>query len=1165
MQNQYSKPGVRVSETNVRRTVLFTGGKLLELTGHWDWTFQAEQVFCSDVIVPMPPDFEGMKGIVHPDDAALLKGLGQHPFEEPVEAFQLRIITTYGDVQTISGTGLELSAPDTGAYWPDPLAAAIGEQQEREEQRQSQQLGQAYALAERLSETGIITINTSTGEAHISPGAFRLHGLPPQSLNPHLHSFLPLIHQDEREKVRELVDLMYRRRLPVNIDYRLATGRQIGLETFWYQNELGELVLGGQYRSLDAQLAAEEALRQAAIARHFFERQQQFDETTAGLAHWQYHPFTRKVTCSDSLYRLFGIRNTGTGLQFKALLLHIHPEDRMLFETAQRKLVNEHQAPDIRFRVLLPNGKTRYLHQVVTLLNYGSELVATALVQDMTALVVRDEKIAEWENRAERLRIWTNLSEELSGTAGWIWEDDGEQIWWSDGTYRMLGYRPGVSGLTQKGFQLFVYPEDQRNFVAALRHFQAKKQPGEFDFRLSVRGKISHLKAYLRTARSGDNELLVVVLADQTRIQDLETEGQRMGNLVSAVTEHNADRLLITDTFHTITLWNAACEATYGIPANAALGLNFFDVFPVYHDEEEVRLFSQVLKGTPVNLEHQPSRVGRGYYDLQLQPIRNEAGEVTGILHQIRDTTRETELRLQLTERLAFIEGLLESSLDRIIALDRQMNYIYWNQQAEVHYGLRKEEMIGRNILDIYPQLVDDPTYDHFRQVLRGEPVHIPAGDSDLETGAYADISLLPIKNNTGQVSGILWVAHDLRPEFQLQQQRDRAEHILNHINEAYYEVDADLFLRYVNERAQEIWGRERWELVGKKLDKVFPELVHTPQFKMVLEAIREQKDLSGEFFSPVLDRWIYVSATPHDNGAIVLFYDIQEIREARERVRASEALLNEAEKIAHTGSYECQVPTMKIRFSEGMFHIFGVEPGAFEPTLDSIDERSEASDALAVRAILERAIANRQPYQYRRRIFRPDGSQRIVESFGRVECDEQGVVLRLLGTARDITDQEQSNEERRKMEHLMGQTALATPDALTIYDLATQTPIYLNNCLGSWLGYSNQELMELGYEGRLALIHPDDRERLLAFNREMAASEADYLGTIDYRVYTRDGAIRWLRNRSRIFLRDSNGKGIQMLSVLQDVTKENTLQLHLQSRERMRMTKRTNDWFFGK
>ena len=146
----------------------------------------------------------------------------------------------------------------------------------------------------------------------------------------------------------------------------------------------------------------------------------------------------------------------------------------------------------------------------------------------------------------------------------------------------------------------------------------------------------------------------------------------------------------------------------------------------------------------------------------------------------------------------------------------------------------------------------------------------------------------------------------------------------------------------------------------------------------------------------------------------------IQDITEqvlAQKKIEENEVLLRQAEHVARTGSYEIDAATHCIRFSEGLYNIFGYKPGAVAPSLNWIDSISHPDDVVISRSKIALAALDKKPYTYTRRFTRKDGEQRIVEVHGKVVCDAEGKADKYIGLAQDITERKQAEEELRKSE----------------------------------------------------------------------------------------------------------------------------------------------------
>ncbi|TVQ10250.1 MAG: EAL domain-containing protein [Leptolyngbya sp. DLM2.Bin27] len=125
--------------------------------------------------------------------------------------------------------------------------------------------------------------------------------------------------------------------------------------------------------------------------------------------------------------------------------------------------------------------------------------------------------------------------------------------------------------------------------------------------------------------------------------------------------------------------------------------------------------------------------------------------------------------------------------------------------------------------------------------------------------------------------------------------------------------------------------------------------------------------------------------------------------RELRERQRA-EARLKEAQRIAHTGSWELHLPQLQLTWSEEMFRIYGLPPQA-SPSLDQQLAALNAGDRRQWQQQLEAAGRSGQSLNLEGAILRPDGSRRFVQLLGQAQRSGDGAVTSLVGTLTDITD----------------------------------------------------------------------------------------------------------------------------------------------------------------
>lgn len=134
----------------------------------------------------------------------------------------------------------------------------------------------------------------------------------------------------------------------------------------------------------------------------------------------------------------------------------------------------------------------------------------------------------------------------------------------------------------------------------------------------------------------------------------------------------------------------------------------------------------------------------------------------------------------------------------------------------------------------------------------------------------------------------------------------------------------------------------------------------------------------------------------------------------AEEALRESERKLNEAQSIAHIGSWDIDYTTDAIyHWSDEMYRIFNQIPETFTPTYDQILELIHPDDQEDFTNLLIETLQNRQEsFTHENRIINPDGSIRYVLTTGNVVYDQKDTPLRTSGVAQDITERKRIERE---------------------------------------------------------------------------------------------------------------------------------------------------------
>lgn len=274
---------------------------------------------------------------------------------------------------------------------------------------------------------------------------------------------------------------------------------------------------------------------------------------------------------------------------------------------------------------------------------------------------------------------------------------------------------------------------------------------------------------------------------------------------------------------------------------------------------------------------------------------------------RLRTMGNELEKRVedrtaQLRERNRFIETLFDAVEDLMAVFDKEGNYISVNKKMEEIYGVKRDDIIGKNILDIFPSVRNSEMLANLQKAIAGETVHHMAYRSRV-TNRYYENFYIPLKDDRQEIYGVLVIGHDNTP-----------------------------------------------------------------------------------------------------------------VLEAAEKIEIVNTRLTEAQRLAHIGNWEWDIGKDKIVWSDELYRIYGLIPGELEPSFENYLAYVHPDDKDLVNKTVQDASQNHQPFHFYHRIVRLDGTIRILHGRGEVYLDKNRQPLSMAGTAQDVTELKQAEDEIRKI-----------------------------------------------------------------------------------------------------------------------------------------------------
>jgi PAS domain S-box-containing protein len=233
---------------------------------------------------------------------------------------------------------------------------------------------------------------------------------------------------------------------------------------------------------------------------------------------------------------------------------------------------------------------------------------------------------------------------------------------------------------------------------------------------------------------------------------------------------------------------------------------------------------------------------------------------------------------------------------------------------------------------------------------------------------------------------------------------------------------DPELEVRAASGAALRARGWEPEEFVGLRL----PEMAGGREATAVEACCRaalagecRQLELAG-YHDPSRMWTLHFVPLPDARGAVaggmLICRDVTEQRRAEQLLRASRRQLADVQRIAQVGSWEWDLDTDELMASEEFCRIFGLPLGSRQSMDQAVADHIHPADLERVLAQLGQMRADPSPFSFEHRIVRTDGVTRTVLARAEGVVDEQGRVVRFVGTNQDITDRRKADAERRRL-----------------------------------------------------------------------------------------------------------------------------------------------------
>jgi PAS domain S-box-containing protein len=300
--------------------------------------------------------------------------------------------------------------------------------------------------------------------------------------------------------------------------------------------------------------------------------------------------------------------------------------------------------------------------------------------------------------------------------------------------------------------------------------------------------------------------------------------------------------------------------------------------------------------------------------------------------------------------------------------------------------------------------------------------------------------------------------------------------------------TDRDLVVTRINGRVTEGMNLDASEVVGKKVHQVLgTRNPHDPALAAHLAALQGTRSTYTYRFRERAFE-IVTEALRDEHGEIVgtisAAIDVTDSIMAAAKEERTRRLLADAQRVAHVGSWEWDVATNALTWSEEMYRIYDLQPEAFGGTFESFLSHVAKEDEGRTKELLFEAYRRPRAFSFEHRIVRPDGSVRVLHVRAEVLVDDAGKPVRMLGTCWDITEPWRTARALESAVSLSRATLEATADGTIVFDLNRRMTV------------SNERFAVLLSVPRETLARGDESE-IVAYVAEQTESPVEFLETV--------------------------------------------------------------------
>jgi len=467
-------------------------------------------------------------------------------------------------------------------------------------------------------------------------------------------------------------------------------------------------------------------------------------ESIGESGYWQINLITFETWYSDNLFLIYGVEPRSLESHSDTFAHFIHEDDKQVVLSAFDQSYKEKIPLHLEFRIVRYDGVQRHLKIISSISkNSVGDPLLTGITLDITERKLLELKLLDISETKQGQNELLRYAEQIGIFGSWQINLNTRQTSYSDNFFRVFGMKPSGFNPGLDYFEEQLHPDDKHVLQEVIQNIFERQERTEAAFRI-VRsdGRIRELRLKGKTIHNAIGDPMVVgVVRDITSQTNLETLLGTSNEQFAVQSE--AFRQSEKSMHFGVWTWDSQKR-------QLLLSDNLYVLF---------ELKPQAIA---MNFEFRVSRAdGKiGYIRSRTYPISPSEGVVL-IVGIMQDITDEILLNQDLKDRVTIAEMLSNNIMDKVCITDVFNNIIGWNSRSEDAFKLFKDDVIGKNIFDVFPQMKKPEVIERYNKVLNGEIIHVPQAVIEYLDGVH-ELTMIPIKQDNGQIVAVLCLLHDI-------------------------------------------------------------------------------------------------------------------------------------------------------------------------------------------------------------------------------------------------------------------------------------------------------------------------------------------------------------------------------------------------------------------